>query len=137
MVKRVLVGGTFNILHPGHILFLKKAKSLGNYLIVVVASDSTVKREKGALVLPAEKRAGLLRNLKFIDKVLIGSEENKLKVVEREKPDIIALGYDQKGEDELRKKLKERGLTCKVWRIREHLEGWNTSKIIKKRENRL
>ena len=131
-MKKVLVGGTFNLLHPGHILFLKKARTLGDFLVVVVASDRTVKKEK-TLLLPAKKRAELLKSLDFIDKVIIGDEKDKLKVVEKERPDIIALGYDQKG-TELKNMLKERGIDCQIVRIKEHLRGWSTSKIIKKGE---
>ena len=134
MVK-VLAGGTFNVLHPGHILFLKKAKALGDELIVVVASDSTVRREKGEPILPAEERAGLLRSLGFIDKVLVGKEGNRLDIVEDERPDIIALGHDQKGEAELRAGLKRRGMDCKVIRIKDYLKGWNTRKIKEKRKH--
>lgn len=129
MGKKVLVGGTFNILHPGHVLFLKKAKALGDTLVVVVASDRTVLKEKDLLLFPARKRAGLLRQLGFIDKVVLGSERDRLEVVERERPDIIALGHDQKGAAGLRKELKERGLTCKVVRIKDRLKGWSTRTI--------
>jgi len=130
-MKKVLVGGTFNIIHPGHLLFLKKAKEKGNYLVVVVANDKTVLREKGFLVMHAEARKKVLEGLRIVDKAVIGDEKDFFKVVRKEKPDIIALGYDQRmDEKKLGSKLKNLGLECKVVRINSKLEGYKTEKAI-------
>ncbi len=129
---KVLAGGRFNILHEGHIYFLEKAKSLGDYLIVVIANDKTVLRNKKPLLFSQEIRKKRVEKLYFVDKVIIGDPKNILKTVEKVRPDIIALGYDDKiKESELRKKLKERGLNCKIVRVPE-LVGFSTRKILKK-----
>jgi FAD synthetase len=134
-MKKILAAGSFNIIHKGHIFFLKKAKSLGDFLVVIVATDRRVKKTKGFLISKAEKRKKSLEALPFVDKVRIGYESDILDVVEEEKPDIIALGYDQKiNKNKLREKIKKRGLRCNVVRIKEELKGYKTKKILKEQK---
>jgi len=132
--KRVLASGTFDIIHPGHIYYLKKAKELGDELIVIIARDSTVKRIKGREpIMPEENRRIVVESLKPVDKAVLGYEgEDIFKIVEEIKPDIIALGYDQDYDpDEIKKELKKRGLNVEVVRIeRYNDEIAATSKII-------
>jgi FAD synthetase len=131
-MKKVLVGGTFNLVHPGHIFFLEKAKSLGDYLVVVVANDKTVLRRKGFLVMPAEARRAVLESLKMVDKAVIGDEKDFFKVVEKERPDIIALGYDQDmDEDYFSSRMKKAGIKFKIVRIKSSLMGCKTENILK------
>lgn len=130
-MKKVLAGGTFNIIHPGHILFLEKAKALGDYLVVVVANDKTVMKRKGTLVMPAEARKKVVEGLKMVDKVVVGDEKDFLKVVRKERPDIIAIGYDQKiNEKKLESQLVRQGIKCKIVRIKSSLTGYKTKKIL-------
>jgi len=91
--KKVMAGGCFNIIHPGHIYFLKESKKLGDELIVVLTHD---KNNKKPYTLPAKKRKKILESLNIADKVLIGDFKDKTKIVKKIKPNIIALGYDQK-----------------------------------------
>lgn len=126
MPKKVLAGGTFNILHPGHLFFLEQAKKLGKKLIVVVASDKTVRKSK-KLLEPASFRAERIGALSFVDKVVVGDDIDMMKVVREEKPDVIALGYDQDAE-EIRKMLYSEGLFCRIARV-EKLKGYSTKKI--------
>ena len=130
-MKRVLVGGSFNLLHQGHIFFLSRAKRLGDYLVVIIATDNTVLKNKKPLLLPAEKRKRLVEKLGVADKVRIGSDSDFFKMVEEEKPDIIALGYDQKLSKELIKRIKEALPKCRIIRIHSRLKGYSTSKILK------
>lgn len=90
--KKILAGGCFNSIHPGHIYFLKEAKKIGDKLIVVLAND---KNNKKPYAVPAKERKNMLESLNIADKVLIGSPKDKTKIVEKIKPDIIVLGYDQ------------------------------------------
>lgn len=90
---KVLAGGCFNSIHPGHIYFLSKAKSLGSKLIVVLTNDA---HNRKPYAINAEKRKALLESLGIADRVVIGSSEDYSAVVRDEKPGIIALGYDQK-----------------------------------------
>jgi len=91
-MEKVLTGGCFNKLHPGHKYLLKKAKSFG-YLIVVLTNDKNNKKKNA---IPAKLRKQNLEKLKIADKIVIGHPSDFMKVVKKEKPDIIVLGYDQK-----------------------------------------
>jgi len=134
--KKVLAGGVFNIVHKGHELFLKKAKGLGDYLIVVIANDKTAARTKKYKIAPQEERRRNVEKLRIADKVVIGDERDFLKVVREERPDIIALGYDQRTDEKrLADLMREEGIKCEITRIREKLEGYRTSKIIKNNKN--
>ncbi len=96
-MTKVMVFGTFDILHPGHNHMLKEAKQYGEELIVVIARDDNVKKAKGRLPKNNEKqRLTNLKKLKLTDKICLGNLHNKYKIIDEEKPDIIALGYDQK-----------------------------------------
>ncbi len=93
MIK-VLCGGRFNFPHSGHEYFLKKAKAYGDYLIVVIAHDShNIKKSE---IVEMEKRKENMEKLKIADEVVIGDSENFFKVVEKYRPQVIALGWDQK-----------------------------------------
>ncbi|MFH1237180.1 MAG: adenylyltransferase/cytidyltransferase family protein [Candidatus Aenigmatarchaeota archaeon] len=133
---KVLAGGVFNIVHPGHELFLKKAKALGDYLVVVIASDRTARRTKKYELASQEMRKAGVERLAIADKVVIGDERDFMKVVRDERPDIIALGHDQKADEKaLAKLLAEEGIACKVIRIKEKLGDYKTSNIIKNKKN--
>jgi FAD synthetase len=127
-MKKVLAGGTFNIIHPGHVLFLEKAKALGDCLVVVVANDRTVLKRKGILLMPAEARRKVLESLRPVDKAVVGDERDFFRVVESEKPDIIALGHDQALDKSLERRIRARGI--KIVRIKSLLKGCKTEKIL-------
>ena len=95
-LRVVLAGGVFDIIHPGHIYTLNSAKSLGDVLIVVVATDKTVQKMKKRIPLHnQEQRKKLVNSLSMVDLCLIGYEGDIFKTVETVRPEIIALGYDQ------------------------------------------
>ncbi|MDD5178483.1 MAG: FAD synthase [Candidatus Nanoarchaeia archaeon] len=120
-MTKVLVFGTYDIFHPGHEFFLKKAKSYGDKLIVVIARDSTVNKLKGEKPKNSEKkRHSKIKLLSYVDKVYLGYKRDKYKIIEKIKPDIICLGYDQSSFNKnLKKILKERGLSPKIIKIKE------------------
>ena len=98
--KVVLASGVFDLLHLGHVRFLEEAKKAGGKnaeLIVIIARDSTVEKEKGRKpVMSENQRRALVESLKVVDEAVLGFEKFDLgDVVERVKPDVIALGYDQ------------------------------------------
>lgn len=119
---KVLVGGVFNVIHPGHIYFLKEAKKHGDFLIVVIATDKTAGKKA---IFPAEIRKKMIESLDFVDKVVIGSDTDKMAVVRKEKPDVIILGYDQD--------MKIEDIPVK--RIRK-LKGFSTKEMIRKIKRR-
>ena len=100
-----MVFGTFDGLHEGHRYFLNEAKKLGDYLIVAVAHDSAVNLFKNrAPRQDAGARVSAILSENLADEVVIGDEEQgSWEVLKKHRPDIVALGYDQR---ELRKSLE-------------------------------
>ena len=95
-LKVVLAGGVFDIIHPGHIHTLTSAKTLGDVLVVVVATNKTAEKIKNRKPLhDQEQRQKLVNALSMVDLCVIGYEGDIFKTVEYVKPEIIALGYDQ------------------------------------------
>src|SRR3989344_259259 len=95
-MDKILIAGTFDILHPGHLNLLGQAKELGDFLIVVIARDENVLKAKGRKPYFDENQRRLnLEKLNLADKVVLGDAEDKFKVIKEEKPRRIALGYDQ------------------------------------------
>jgi cytidyltransferase-like protein len=96
-MKKVLVFGTFDIVHAGHIHMLREAKSYGDYLTVVVSRDEITTQVKGVPPIFSEQtRVQDIQALNIADKVRLGNlGEDRYKVIAEENPDIIALGYDQ------------------------------------------
>jgi FAD synthetase len=130
----VVATGTFDIIHPGHIRFLEEAKKLGDELIVIVARERNV-RHKPKPVIPEEQRRRVVEAIKFVDKAILGDENDIFKPIMELKPDVIVLGYDQHfSEDWLREELKKRNLNCEVVRIKvkEECELCSSHKIIEK-----
>ncbi len=130
--------GTFALVHTGHVKFLGKAKSFCDKLVVVVARDSTVEKIKGKSIIPEQQRLEVVAALKPVDKAVLGSEEDRLAVVEEYKPDIIILGPDQdEKESHLEYELDKRGLNPKVIRVNELSEGklHKTSRIVERIES--
>ena len=135
MVK-VMATGTFDLIHLGHIFYLKEAKKLGDTLVVVVATDTTVRRLKHEPINPEEIRLNLIKELKIVDEAYLGHEDDIYEIVEEIKPDIIALGFDQlHDKKKIENELKKRKLNAKIVRLNKYngssdLEG--TRKIISK-----
>ncbi len=98
MPTRIVCAGTFDHLHPGHLDFLLQAKSLGDELVVIVARDKTVKRIKGFF--PTHNEESRKKNVeasKIADLVVLGNYDADIfKILEEIRPDIVALGYDQR-----------------------------------------
>ncbi|MEM1566321.1 MAG: adenylyltransferase/cytidyltransferase family protein [Candidatus Bathyarchaeia archaeon] len=125
MKKRtvVLASGVFDLLHLGHVRYLEEAKKAGGRnaeLIVIVARDSTVEKRKGSKpVMSENQRRALVESLKVVDEAILGYEEFDIgRVIEKIKPDIIAVGHDQNGmEKAVKDYIREKGLNIKVVRI--------------------
>lgn len=131
---RVLTTGVFDLLHPGHIAMLEEAAKLGDELIVVIARDASATKEKHAPITPEEHRRRMVEALKPVDHAVLGHEGDYYRIVEELRPDIIALGFDQRyDEAAVAAKCASRGVPCKVVRLPQYvgdLDG--TRKIIEK-----
>jgi FAD synthetase len=131
---RVVATGVFDIIHLGHVHFLEKARDLGDELVVIVARDKTTRKMKHEPITPEGMRVELVQSLKPVDRAVLGYEDDMYRIISEVRPDIIALGYDQKfNEKELDKELKKRGLSVRIVRL-PHLDHDldGTRKIIRK-----
>lgn len=132
---KIMTFGTFDIFHLGHKSFLKQAREFGNYLIVVIARDKTVKNIKDRLPQNNEcDRSQVIVKSNLADKIILGSLTNRYAVIKKCQPDIICLGYDQKADlKELKKKLNEFNLyKTKLVKLNPfHPEKYKSSKLRK------
>jgi rfaE bifunctional protein nucleotidyltransferase chain/domain len=130
--KITFTNGCFDILHPGHARYLYEARLLGDYLIVAVNSDRSVRVLKGPgrPVFPERARAELLAALGFVDAVVIFDEETPLRVIQELLPDVLVKGADwPEGEIVGADLVKKAG--GKVKRV-PTVEGFSTSAIIER-----
>ena len=132
---RVMAVGVFDLLHAGHLHYVEQAKSLGDELIVVVAHDDTVRKQKHEPVTNQDLRRRMVMGLKPVDEAIVGNPPSVpiFDILEVVKPDVIALGYDQKhSRDSIKKGLEENGWgnveVIRVEGLADDLDG--TRKII-------
>ncbi|MEK7648879.1 MAG: adenylyltransferase/cytidyltransferase family protein [Patescibacteria group bacterium] len=101
----VMAFGTFDIIHPGHISYLQQAKRLGKKLVVVIARDKTVITLKGRKpIFNEQERLAIVGSLGCVDQAILGDKIHHCKIIDRVRPEIVCLGYDQ---DITNKKLSE------------------------------
>ena len=139
MKKRLILAfGTFDILHPGHLKYLKEAKHFGEVLGVIVARDESVKKIKNrAAIINENDRVKMVGSLKDVDFAVLGNRIHKLsdryKIIKKFKPNVIVFGYDQNIKiDELKTWLKENKLKTKIVKIKKpYMKGKYKSSIIK------
>jgi len=138
--KIVLASGTFDLLHLGHVKYLEEAKRAGGRnaeLIVIVARDSTVEKRRGTKpIVPENQRRALVDSLKVVDDAVLGYEDFDIeKVIQKIKPDVIALGYDRSDiQQAVRDYVKENRLVIKVVKISKFEdEELNSSSKIKQK----
>jgi FAD synthetase len=132
---KIMVFGTFDGLHPGHLNFFKQAKNLAkkSFLIVSVARDRNVKKIKGKTPTYSEQeRINLVKKCGLADRVVLSGMHDHLPHILKEKPDIIALGYDQRAYiHNLKKDLKNKGLMVKVVRLRPYRHNIYKNHLLK------
>ncbi len=130
--KIVFTNGCFDLLHLGHIKYLKAAKKKGDVLIVALNSDKSVKKIKGNArpIVSQQERARVIAALECTDYVIIFNEPTPLAIIKKLKPDIIVKGADWKREDIIGfDYIKKYG--GKVIRVK-FIEGYSTTQLIKK-----
>jgi cytidyltransferase-like protein len=131
-LRVVLVGGVFDLIHPGHIHTLKAAKEQGDVLVVVVARTSTAQKIKQdrKIYHDEDLRRELVASLNFVDIAIVGREGTLYDTVEHVKPDVIALGYDQAhSEKEISENCKKRDLNIRVIRLSTSIPGSKSSRM--------
>ncbi len=131
-LKIVMIGGAFEIIHPGHLHTIEQARRLGNTLVVVVATDKTVARNKGRdPVTKQEWRVKLVSAVRGVDVGLPGGQGSIYDTLEKVRPDVVALGYDQTHNPaDIEAEAKRRGLELSVVRLTSPLPDVKTSKIV-------
>jgi FAD synthetase len=139
MIRKVAMAfGTFDILHPGHLHYLKAASRYGR-LVVVVARDETVRKLKKRTPIFSERsRLQLIRSLGFVDDAFLGGKlkkpEDRYRVILCVRPDYIVLGYDQKADLKyLNKFLKDNMIKARIVRARPFNQNIHKSSKIAER----
>jgi len=134
----VLIAGTFDLLHPGHIYLINEAAKLGD-VYVIVATDKNRKLYSGETpIIPENQRLEVIKNVKNVKEARLGRSDNDtLKTVEEINPDIIFLGPDQKYDQEtLKRGLEEKGLkNIIIKRLETYYDEYelHSSSLIKKK----
>jgi rfaE bifunctional protein nucleotidyltransferase chain/domain len=128
----VFTNGVFDLLHPGHIRYLREARALGDALVVGVNADRSVRANKGPErpVNPESERAEVLRALACVDAVVIFAEETPHEVISRLQPDVLVKGADWGEHDIVGRDVVEAG-GGRVVRL-PLAEGFSTTKLIQR-----
>lgn len=134
---RVLVFGTFDRLHDGHRSFLTQARQYGKELVVCIARDVNVRRLKGRSPVQSERtRQRHVRAVPGVDRTVLGERTHHYRVLERVRPDVICLGYDQhspmtKG---LRAALQRLNLRTRIIRLRPYQPRVYKSHLLRRKK---
>jgi FAD synthetase len=127
-MKKVIVFGSFDPLHEGHLNFFRQAKKLGDFLTVVIARDEDIReRKKRKARFGQDQRKEAVEKTRLADKVVLGDKTGEYTILDKEKPDIVAAGYDQEIPQTLKDKLKQyRIITLKPYKP----DIYKSSKIV-------
>ncbi len=132
---KIMIFGTFDGLHRGHLNFFKQARGLAKnpFLIVSIARDKNVKRIKNKLPEFKEiERMNLVKKSKLVDKTVLAGIKYYLPHILKESPDIIALGYDQKYYvEDLKKDLKNNKISLQIIRLKPYKENIYKNSLLK------
>lgn len=130
-MKKVITYGTFDLLHTGHVNILRRAKALGDYLIVAISSDEFNAGKDKKAYYPFEQRKAILEAIRYVDEVI--PEENweqKNTDIKDHDIDVFVMGDDWEGEFDF---LKDQ---CEVVYL-PRTEGISTTQIKKDLENKV
>ncbi|MHB1901230.1 MAG: adenylyltransferase/cytidyltransferase family protein [Cuniculiplasma sp.] len=116
MIK-VMATGVFDIIHLGHIHYLQESRQMGDFLTVVVATDETAAKSGKKLVFSEQTRREIVSNLKMVDEAVIGNHGDIFATVEKLRPNIITLGFDQRFiESQIVEECRRRNIDVEVRR---------------------
>lgn len=116
MTRTVVAQGTFDLLHPGHLHYLRDARAMGDELHVIIARRENVTHKERPL-LPDGQRREMVAALDPVDHARLGHESDIFVPIEAIDPDVIALGHDQHHDEAgIRDALSARGIDCEIAR---------------------
>ncbi|MBI4016111.1 MAG: adenylyltransferase/cytidyltransferase family protein, partial [Candidatus Aenigmarchaeota archaeon] len=138
-MKKVMVFGTFDVLHKGHLFLFLEAKKHGDFLIVIVARDKTTHKVKGHKTTFSEKkRLKAVQSVPEVNFATLGHTDDVYRVLEDYAPNVICLGYDQQAfTDKLEKELKKRKILAEIVRLPPYEPEKFKSTLIKKKTKKL
>ncbi|WP_137287109.1 adenylyltransferase/cytidyltransferase family protein [Halorussus salinisoli] len=115
-MTHVIAQGTFDLLHPGHVHYLRDAKAMGDRLTVIVARRENV-THKEPPILPNRQRRDVVAAVDAVDDARVGHPEDIFAPIEELEPDVIALGHDQHHDEAaIEDELARRAIDCEVRR---------------------
>ncbi len=133
-MKTVICFGTFDLLHLGHLSYFEQAKKYGDYLIVVVARDSTKEKQKKKIIFTEDERLKLLQSLRLVDEAVLGYGKDHFKIIVEKNPNVICLGYDHLiSEEILQRELAKRNLHPHIIRAKPFKSKSQKSGILRSR----
>lgn len=138
MKKKILVAGTFDIIHPGHIFLINEAAKMGEVYVIVATDENRELYSGEAPIIPEQQRLEVVKSIKNVKEARLGRHDNDtLKTVEEINPDIILLGPDQKYDiSTLKNGLQRRGLShIQVKRLENYYDKYelHSSRLIKRK----
>ena len=136
--KKVMIAGTFDILHPGHIFLINEAAKLGDVYVVVATDKNRELYSGNAPIVPEEQRLELIKSIKNVKDAILGRHDNDtLKTVQEINPDVILLGPNQKfSVEKLQNALRMKGMNhIEVKRLEKYYDKFklHASSLIKKK----
>jgi D-beta-D-heptose 7-phosphate kinase/D-beta-D-heptose 1-phosphate adenosyltransferase len=126
-MKTVFVNGTFDVLHRGHLMLLKYAKSQGTKLIVAIDTDERIKEKKGDSrpINVESERMFMLQHLNMVDLVLsFGTDKQLEDLIKKINPDVMVVGSDWKGKPVIGSQY------AKTLKFFDRIDGYSSTKII-------
>lgn len=127
-MKTVMAQGTFDVLHPGHLYYLRNSRELGDRLVVVISRDS--RNDDRGLYFNEDERKEMVGALECVDEAVLGVEGDIYETVEKIDPDVITLGHDQGHSEKEVENMAEKatGKDVKVERI-DNKDDYSSSDI--------
>lgn len=133
MAARVLVAGTFEYLHPGHVALLKRAARHGEVWVVVSRDANARKAKDRRISVPELLRLRMVSSLSIVRRAVLGGRDGLLGGIRKVKPSVIFLGPDQMPTKTLRSLLAGTEFSdVRILRMRRKVGGWKSSKLVER-----
>ncbi len=135
--KQIVIAGTFDILHPGHIFLITEAAKLGEVTVVIARDENVVHTKGHPVIVPERQRLFMVQALKGVSKAVLGNlGSDFVKIIEELNPDILMLGPNQDiSMEQVQNRLREKGLSTRVIRLEALFDEFplnSTTRIIEK-----